>query len=132
MEKYAATSHIDHELLAEIYRLEESLWQAKTRYDDTYMEKILAPDFFEFGRSGRRYTRAEMFVGASAFGEISATLPLPQFRARLLHEDTVQTTYISEIKRNRIIERANRSSIWRHGSSGWQLWFHQGTPIIAD
>ncbi|MCB1181769.1 MAG: hypothetical protein KDK55_07125 [Chlamydiia bacterium] len=34
-------------------KLEESLWIASTRFDFNYMNRILAHDFFEFGRSGR-------------------------------------------------------------------------------
>jgi hypothetical protein len=47
----------DTSLLSEdvetLTRLEESLWQAETRYDPFLMDRVLADDFFEFGRSGR-------------------------------------------------------------------------------
>jgi hypothetical protein len=36
-------------------QLEESLWRPQTRFDREYTDNILAPDFFEFGRSGRVY-----------------------------------------------------------------------------
>ena len=39
--------------------LECSLWQSQTRFDRAYVEKTLAPDFFEFGRSGRIHQRAD-------------------------------------------------------------------------
>jgi hypothetical protein len=42
-------------------QLEESLWRSETRFDNEYMNRTLAPDFFEFGRSGRAYTREENF-----------------------------------------------------------------------
>ena len=41
----------------ELRGLEESLWRAETRFDRKYMDAVLAPDFAEFGRSGRRYDR---------------------------------------------------------------------------
>ena len=115
--------------LDHIRRLEESLWRAETRYDAALMERTFAPDFFEFGRSGRTYARAEMIFEAESRVEIQATLPLPAFRARHLSDDIVQTTYVSEVEYDGVIERAHRSSIWSRASDGWQLRFHQGTPV---
>lgn len=45
-------SEADH---ANLRRLEEELWLAETRFDQEYKEKVLAADFFEFGRSGQIY-----------------------------------------------------------------------------
>ena len=42
-----------------LQQLEEGLWIAGTRFDMEWMERTLAPDFFEFGRSGRVYRRAD-------------------------------------------------------------------------
>ena len=39
--------------------LEESLWRAETRFDRDHMNEVLAPDFFELGRSGRVYGRED-------------------------------------------------------------------------
>jgi hypothetical protein len=41
----------------QLRELEESLWQQEYRFNRSYMEATLAPDFFEFGRSGRVYER---------------------------------------------------------------------------
>ena len=38
-------------------RLEEELWKDETRFDRKRMTEVIAPDFLEFGRSGRIYTR---------------------------------------------------------------------------
>ena len=40
----------DRELLE---RLEGELWREQTRFDMQRMNELIAPDFFEFGRSGR-------------------------------------------------------------------------------
>ena len=110
--------------------LEESLWRADTRFDDALMEATFAPDFFEYGRSGRRYTRAEMFFGDSDHTQINATLPLQNFVARHLSDDVVLITYQSEVRYSDVIERANRSSIWSKHAEGWKIRFHQGTPTL--
>jgi hypothetical protein len=57
--------------------LEESLWQQQYRFDRPHMEATLAPDFFEFGRSGRVYRRDETLNIETQ--PIHAVLPLPQF-----------------------------------------------------
>jgi hypothetical protein len=63
-------------------RLEEELWREETRFDIGRMEELLAPDFVEFGRSGRVYRREDTL--AVPRGPIDAVLPLPGFRARSL------------------------------------------------
>jgi len=54
-------------------RLEEDMWREATRFDMAFQEQRFAPDFFEFGRSGRVYTRAQTIsVGSQP---IRAKLP---------------------------------------------------------
>ncbi|MFK7838464.1 MAG: DUF4440 domain-containing protein [Sulfitobacter sp.] len=110
--------------------LEESLWRPETRFDDKRMESVFADDFFEFGRSGRVYSRSEMMLGSQDYDQIDAVLPLPGFEARYLAEDLAQVTYVSEVRYGTEIERANRSSIWCRQHGQWRLRFHQGTAIL--
>lgn len=116
-------------LLEEIRALEESLWRTDSRFDDELMERTFAPDFFEFGRSGRTYGRKEMLFGEEQKCEIKATLPLPNFHARYLSQDVVQVTYVSEMIYGETVELGNRSSIWSFDGQSWRLRFHQGTAF---
>lgn len=109
-----------------LQKLEESLWKEKTRFDIQYMENILDPTFFEFGRSGRIYQREDTLYGIRP-QTINATIPLESFQIHKITDEIYQTTYISEVVYERI-ERANRSSLWKYTNSGWKLLFHQGTP----
>lgn len=106
--------------------LEESLWKSETRFDLAHQEKVFAPDFFEFGRSGRVYTREQMIRSASS--PIHAKLPLQDFKIHWLDANNVLVTYISEVQ-NKVLEKSNRCSVWSKTPSGWQLRFHQGTPV---
>jgi hypothetical protein len=106
--------------------LEESLWRAETRFDDNYMNEILAPDFCEFGRSGRIYRREDT-LGVNV-EEIRATLPLKDFKIRCIDENTVLVTYVSEVEYGEL-EIGNRSSLWTLMDGTWRLRFHQGTPV---
>lgn len=106
--------------------LEETLWRAETRFNYDYMDKVLAPDFFEFGRSGRTYTRADT-LNISQPQEIKVTLPLKNFAITLLDNNIALVTYASEVMYEKM-EISNRSSIWLKSEAGWQITFHQGTP----
>lgn len=116
-------------LFEKIRKLEESLWRAETRFDKELMNQIFAQDFFEFGRSGKTYTRDKMLFDKENFQEINAKIPLPEFHVRHLSNDVIQTTYISEVDSNGVVQRGNRSSIWSKINGTWCLRFHQGTPI---
>lgn len=110
-------------------RLEESLWREETRFDPAYMDRVLAEDFVEFGRSGRVYDRAGIL--ASPREPIDAVLPLPDFAARLIGPDVVLVTYNSLVTYAGVVEQGRRSSIWSRTADGWELRFHQGTPYTA-
>ena len=111
-------------------RLEESLWQAETRYDPVLMDRVFADDFFEFGRSDRVYSREDLILPASAAQSIDVRLPLPRVKFTVIDTHSVLVTYVSEVRRkNGEIERANRSSVWSRQDGAWKLRFHQGTPF---
>jgi len=93
-------------------RLEEELWRPETRFDNRRMSEVIAPDFLEFGRSGRIYKRED-------------------FEARLLDRDVAQVTYNSAVTYGGVVQRARRSSIWSRTPNGWVRRFHQGTPYDA-
>lgn len=116
-------SQKDFEKLKE---LEESLWKAETRCNQQYMDQILSPDFFEFGRSGRIYQRAQTL--AIPFEEIHTKLPLKNFQIHFIETNIALVTYLSEVTYDEI-EMANRSSLWVKTPQGWQIRFHQGTAI---
>lgn len=106
--------------------LEESLWRTETRFNKEYMNRILAPGFFEFGRSGRIYSREEILAAPPQ--EINARLPLKDFKVHPISADIVLVTYQSEVTYDNL-EISNRSSLWQKTPAGWQLQFHQGTPV---
>ncbi len=108
-------------------RLEEELWREETRFDQQRMDEVIAEDFFEFGMSGRFYSREDAL--AIPRQPIDAVFPLPNFKARLLAPDVAQVTYNSAARYDGVVYHARRSSIWSRTETGWQLRFHQGTPF---
>lgn len=103
------------------------MWVGATRFDLDWLEGVLAADFFEFGRSGRACSRQECLDIPA--GEIAIELPLPNLKFRALCDDIVQVTYRSIVQAEGETLSALRSSIWHRTDDGWQLKFHQGTPI---
>ena len=117
-------SDVDHR---ELVRMEESMWREETRFDPAFMRSALADDFFEYGRSGRTYTREEIL--AAPRDAIDVVIPLLNLTARLLDRDTAQLTYDSAATSGGEIQYAHRSSIWSRTTQGWVMRFHQGTPF---
>lgn len=114
----------------QLTQLEESLWLPETRFDAGRMRRLLAPDFLEFGRSGRVHGLED--VVSMERQEIPAKLPLPGLEVRLVAPDAALLTYESDLAWPSGRERARRSSLWTRTAEGWQLRFHQGTPIPAQ
>jgi hypothetical protein len=97
------------------------------------MELLLHKDFIEFGRSGKRYTRAEILT---EFGQ-GNVLPLIQscnFEGVVLGDGVVLITYISaHVDAGGNLHRQTlRSSTWVRTQVGWQMRFHQGTPVCIQ
>lgn len=109
----------------ELQLLEERLWRAETRFDRAWMEGVLAPRFFEFGRSGRVYSRED--TREMAARPIDARLE--DVSVRSLSADVAQVTYTSVETYEGEEQAANRSSLWSRTEDGWRLLFHQATPV---
>lgn len=114
----------------ELQTLEDALWRQETRYDPDFLERVLADDFFEFGRSGRTYVRQDTLSDPSQ--PIDAVLPLPDFQARLLTPDIALVNYNSAVTYDGVVEYGRRTSIWHRTPDGWKLRFHQGTPYQPE
>lgn len=120
--------NINSEDYARLKSLEENLWKSDFRFDIAEMDRVLASDFFEFGRSGKIYWRMDTLDVEKQ--DIPCQFPLIDFKIRLINVDTAQITYISNVDYPEGREKSLRSSIWsRLDDDRWQLKFHQGTPL---
>jgi hypothetical protein len=114
----------DRDDKAELTRLEEAMWRTETRFDLVFQEARFAPDFVEFGRSGRVYNRVQIIRTDKHPIEAS----LRNLRFAELDQNTVLVTYNSVAVFDGVHEHARRSSIWSRSPAGWVMRFHQGTP----
>ncbi|MPY99162.1 MAG: DUF4440 domain-containing protein [Actinophytocola sp.] len=112
--------------IAELRHREETLWTRHTRFDRDYMERVMSEDFVEFGRSGRRYSRADCL----AFPDQPLDATLRDIDVHEIAPSVALVTYRSEL-RYAETEVSWRSSVWVKTDVGWLLRFHQGTPTTA-
>ena len=115
-----------HELL---FRLERQLIDPVFRKDSEQVSKLLAEKFFEFGSSGRVWTRAEILDLLSS-EPIQLAPVVEDFAGHRIAPDVVQVTYRTvRSAQNGKSQAALRSSLWIFRDSRWQILFHQGTKI---
>lgn len=91
-------------------------------------EKLMAPDYWEVGASGRRYDRvfilAELERNPPLDAEVSGWRVCDN-AVRSMGENTYLLTYTLH-QGNRITRRA---TIWQKLENGWQILYHQGTIV---
>lgn len=119
-------------LLEELRTLETELHSDKTRRDGQRLETLLHADFVEFGRSGTRYTRAEI-LKAFVPGNVLPRIQSSNFELVVLGEGAALLTYVSAHvdAGGNSYRQSLRSSIWVRTEVGWQMRFHQGTPFTS-
>lgn len=90
------------------------------------VERLLHPDFVEFGSSGRRWSRHDMLEAIGAMFTEEDRPTASDVEAVRLAEWVIHVTYTTEAPGR----AARRSSLWRKTADGtWRLYFHQGTPL---
>lgn len=115
-------------LLDELRVLEELLLTQAVRSSRDRVDALLAPEFAEFGSSGKIYTRADILESLAT--EAPVSIRATDFRLTHASRDTALLTYSSvrEVP-GQPLKRALRSSLWVRRSKAWQMLFHQGTPV---
>lgn len=98
------------------------MWETERRGDRAWLERHLADDFAEVGRTGKRFTRedilADLDVGPMAY-------ELHDLAVHAIAGDVALVTYRSVGEGTNV----HRSSIWRREDGTWRLAYHQGTPV---
>jgi hypothetical protein len=116
--------------------LEEKLLNPQVRGSRAELEKLLSPEFIEYGSSGKIYNYSGTLAYLVANSRRTVTYSFVNFKTRRLSDDTILALYILETEKNRKITITNRSSLWRWerdsaGGDGWRIIFHQGTRVTG-
>lgn len=117
------------EISRQLLVLEQTLLDPAVRKEPARVAALLAPDFMEYGSSGKVWSRAAT-LDLLAHEEGYTEPPLVRdFACRPLALGVVLATYRA-LRMDTESEKPRetlRSSIWTTGTHGWQLRFHQGT-----
>jgi ribonuclease HI len=101
----------------DVIRLEQQLLDPTYRGNAEFLAAVLHPDFVEYGKSGRVWTRDLVIAALAADPAVSGDAH--DFHADQLSADVVLLTFRTT--------GALRSSIWVRDAGNWRMRFHQGT-----
>jgi len=118
---------VDVNDLEEVKQLEVLLLQPEARRDASTLDQLLHPDFREIGASGRCWTRDEIIDELTNDSE-QELITTSALHARQVSDGLILLTYRSDAPHG----SALRSSWWARSDTGWQMVFHQGTPVPAS
>lgn len=111
--------------VAEAVAAEYESLSLECRADPARLERLLAPDFHEFGASGGEigYAGTAALIAAATDPD-DEPITVANMRGRLLADGLVMVKYTSQNQGR----RAHRTSLWRRVAPGqWQIFHHQGT-----
>ncbi|MGD1917204.1 MAG: DUF4440 domain-containing protein [Phycisphaerales bacterium] len=112
-----------------IIELESSLLEADVRANYEALERVLHPDFVEFGASGRAWSRERTLLGLSTT-RATEEIGMSECDVCELGRGVALLTYRSAEPASG--RTALRSSVWVWHDGAWRMRFHQGTPISSE
>ena len=115
-----------------VKHLELELHLPEVRSDAKQVNMLLHNSFVECGRSGRIYKRNDILEELSG-DEVAASVWSQDFAVEEISEGVILLTYLSAHINSdeELFRHTFRSSLWQQTPDGWQMRFHQGTPIDA-
>jgi len=110
--------------------LEAEIHHPGTRCTRERLDELLHPAFHEVGRLGARYTREEL---VTFLVERTSISDVASYRHSLDHltPDVVLLSYETDeaAPGGGRTNHARRVSLWQRAGHGWQLVYHQATPV---
>jgi hypothetical protein len=94
-------------------------------------ERVTAPEYWEVGASGRRYSRDFILRALEQNPPVDATSAgwqCSDFGLRRLGAETYLLTYTLR-QADRLSRRA---TVWQSNSEGWRILYHQGTLVSSE
>jgi hypothetical protein len=119
------------ELLEKLQALELLLHHHEVRRDRGRLGALLHPQFTEFGRSGRVWTRQTVLADFTGDQAVHPDIHAEEFAVHPLADDVALLTYRSaNINLDGSLGRWTlRSSLWQRVGEVWLMRFHQGTAL---
>lgn len=129
-EPHLTTSRELHVVTQELMQREPLFHRPEFGTTRAAFEKMAAPEFWEVGASGRRYSRQFVLdtLEKRYATVLSDTWEIRDFHCALIAAENFLVTY-TLAQGSRI---TRRSTIWRRTADDWQIVFHQGTPCSPE
>ena len=121
---------LDHGLesvLHELQQLEPLIYAANDGQPRAYFERLLAPEFWEVGASGKRYDRA--FVLDTL--ENRYAQPIDEaWEVSATHVQAIaEGVYLFTYNLHQPTRVSRRATLWQRTETGWKMVYHQGTVV---
>jgi hypothetical protein len=116
--------------LKELMKLEPLFHRLPPGITPRDFERMLAPEFWEIGASGRRYSRDYVLevLAERLENPVDDVWKTRDFHCLEIAANNYLITY-TLLQGVRVTRRA---SIWRHTAHGWRVVFHQGTLVQEE
>jgi hypothetical protein len=92
-------------------------------------EAMVAPEFWEVGASGAKYSKA--FVLHTLEKRHSTPVTETYVVTDFVCQELAPNLYLATYRLDQAGRLSQRSTIWRYSRNVWQIVFHQGTLIAA-
>jgi hypothetical protein len=116
-------------VLEELRRLEPLFHAANHDASAERFEDLVAPQFWEIGASGRRYSRD---FALSVLKERQRKPAEEEWETKDFHVlEIAQGNYLLTYTLVQPVRVTRRATIWRRYADGWKAIYHQGT-VVAD
>jgi hypothetical protein len=123
---------LDHGLesvLHELQQFEPLIYAANDGQPRAYFERLLAPEFWEVGASGKRYDRAFVLDAL----ENRYAQPIDEaWEISAPHVQAIaEGVYLFTYNLHQPTRVSRRATLWRRTETGWKMVYHQGTVVAA-
>lgn len=115
-------------ILAALQALEPLIYAANDGKTRAYFEQLLAPDFWEVGASGTIYSRAFVLSTLEERNQNPRVEAWHTFGFDLRRVEAHHFLLTYSLQQPTRLSR--RATLWRQTGAGWQMVYHQGTPIL--
>jgi hypothetical protein len=128
MEPTLITDPALNQILEELIRREPIFHRPEFGATRADFERMMAPDFWEVGASGRRYSREYILTELEKRHQhpIVEDWQAEDFHCRELAPGIYLLTYTLLQEK---IRKTRRSTIWQQTPEEWKIVFHQGTIV---
>ncbi len=119
-------------VLAELRPLEPIFHNSTFGLTAAERERRTAPEFWEVGASGRRYSRdfiMKLFAEKPAIDAAEAGWRCWDFGVRQLGPGS---TYLLTYTLDQAGRITRRATVWQKSAEGWRILYHQGTVVTGE